>query len=142
MRALLLTDAEYDIVQGALGDLAADYENHADEFAGAEDEHRWTIAEVRAVEAKAAPEIGGLNGVLVTFGDGCDGDTWSGLFGHLEAGYSVDVLSVAGEVVEGHCTDVNDAEAGFVVDEVDEDGDGNGILHAVPVDEVAGVHIW
>lgn len=29
--------------------------------------------------------LGGFDGVLVTFGDGADADTWTALFGHLAA---------------------------------------------------------
>lgn len=85
---------------------------------------------------------GGMDGVLVTFGDGADLDTWETLFGHLAAGnYVVRLTRVDGSTVEGYCTSV--VEDGCVVVEVtDDDGEAIGEIAAPLIEQVAGIHIY
>lgn len=143
MKALVLTDDEFDMVQAALCELAAEQQDQLDD--GTEDsDFRWSVDDARRVANYPGMQLGGLDGVVVTFGDGADGDTWRNLFGHLEqGGYYVCIQRTNGEQVEGITTDIDDGEAGWVLDEVNEDtGDPNGILHGTPVEEVGGVHIY
>lgn len=151
MKALVLTDDEFDMVQAALCELAAEQQDQLDD--GTEDsDFRWSVDDARRVADYPGVQLGGLNGVVVTFGDGTDGDTWENLFGYLaREGYGVCVTRTNGERVDGFVTDIDDPEAGFVQDEYDYTLDATtaeayrsrtGILHGTPVEEVGGIHIY
>ena len=144
MKALLLTDDQLEIVQGALDGLYKDYEadiaDNGDENGEVED-HRWTLDEVRAVEQVKPVALGGLDGVLVTFGDGCDHDTWNTVFGRI-SGYGIDIWNTDGDKRQGFVNTVCGDEDIFEVQAVDGDWDQLSELSAAwPFSEVAHIHI-
>lgn len=127
MKALLLTTEQYDATVallkwsksledalapflddgGEIEDLEA-YDSAKTDFAydvldDVADSHFATIDASRAVDLGE----GWLDGTLVAFGDGCDDQTWEGVFDHLTRGYAIDVLTREGETIAGYCTSVN-----------------------------------
>lgn len=143
MKALLLTDDRHKMVLAALDALWTDYDVDLDDRGlAAADDHRWTRAEVDAARRDLAPvDLGGLAGVLVTFGDGTTLDTWDNVFGRLARGYHVEVTTTDGETFSGACTSTSEDRT-LVVELIDGEGDMTGELAAPDVDDVARIHIY
>lgn len=155
--ALVISEREVDVIRAALAAMDLDYrqeiEERGDEW-GEVPEHTYGLDEIGDLVTRDPIPLGGLAGVVLTFGDGCDGDTWRNVFGHCEKGYAVRISRADGGWYEGLTTHVDDGEAGWVVEVPDcEDGDewpaderGNvrlaGVLAAEQVENIVGVHIF
>jgi hypothetical protein len=79
---------------------------------------------------------GGFDGVLVTFGDGCDIDTWESIFGAIARGYTVRLTTRAGEV-EGECRSVSEEESFVALYRSDDDE-----RVEIPISDVLAIHIY
>lgn len=105
------------------------------------------------VTRRVASCMGGLDGVLVTFGDGCDDDTWNALFGRLAGRADGEPWSVRLFWADGSETDAKVVEWASYISDVDSftvafrPVVGDDWDHLAPVEyrslaELVGVHVY